>query len=296
MNKIVSELKTGEIMISDGAWGTFLQQKGLKVGDCPEFWNITNREDVLDIAESYVKAGADMIESNSFGGSRIKLDYYGLGEQTARINETAAVISRKAAGDDRHVIASIGPTGKMLITGDVTEEQLYDVFKEQSMALEKGGADAACIETMSALDEAVIAVKAVKENTGLEILASFTFEQKDRKYYTMMGITPENIVKDLINAGADIIGTNCGNGIAGMIGIVAEIRRINMNIPVIVQANAGLPEVVGGRIIYRETPEIMASYIPQLIEAGTNIIGGCCGTTPEHIKKIKEAVLRFING
>ncbi len=291
MMEIAETVKDGKILVSDGAWGTFLHQKGLKAGECPELWCAEHRNDVLDIAKGYIQAGADMIETNSFGGSSFKLEHYGLAPRTAELNEAAASISRDAAGPDKYVIASIGPTGKMLLMGDVTEEELYEAFKVQAMALEKGGADACCIETMSALDEAEIAIKAAKENTSMEIICTFTFEKTPNDVYrTMMGVSPEDMARAVAKAGADIIGTNCGNGMAQMLEIVKEIRETAPDMPILVHANAGLPEYIDGANHFPDTPEDMANMVPAIVEAGANIIGGCCGTTPAHISAIKEAV------
>ena len=289
--KITEVLKTGKILISDGAWGTFLQKKGLKPGQCPELWCVDKPEEVLDVAKSYIDAGADMIETDSFGGSSFKLSHYGLAERAFEINEAAAAISRKAAGEDKWVIASIGPTGEMLVTEDVTEEELYEAFKTQAEAFEKGGADAACIETMSDIGEAVQAIKAVKENTSLEAICTFTFEKTVKgEYRTMMGVDPIAAMTASIEAGADIVGANCGNGIERMIEIVTIMRSVNKDIPILVHANAGLPCTINGEVTFPETPEDMAEAAPRLAKAGANIIGGCCGTTPAHINAMKEAL------
>jgi 5-methyltetrahydrofolate--homocysteine methyltransferase len=290
MISILEELKQ-KVLLSDGAWGTLLQSKGMTPGECSEYWNVTHRNDVLQIAKSYIEAGSDIIETNSFGGSRLKLCQYGFGDLTTDLNQAAASISREAAGNLKHVAGSIGPTGKMLLMGDVTESELYENFKEQAVALEKGGADIIIAETMSAIDEASLAVRAARENTKCTVIITMTFS-KDMKgeYHTMMGVTPAEMVVSMKEAGAHIVGSNCGNGIEDMIGVVKEIRKTDSEIPVMIQANAGAPEFIEGVTVYRETPDLMVSFLPELIKAGANIIGGCCGTTPEHIRAMAKAI------
>lgn len=290
MNFNTDTLK-GKVLVSDGAWGTFLQKKGLQPGECPELWNVTHRDDVLDIARSYINAGADMIETNSFGGSRLKLEKYGLAHRTTELNREAAAISREAAGPGKWVLGSVGPTGKLLMMDEVTREELYDVFREQSEALKAGGADAIVVETMTDLEEAVIAVRAARENTSLPVICTMTFDKLvTEDYRTMMGVSPGEMVIPLLEAGASVIGANCGNGIAGMVDIVKAIRYENSEVPILVHANAGMPVYQDGETIFPETPCEMASHAADLINAGANIIGGCCGTTPEHIRMLKESI------
>jgi 5-methyltetrahydrofolate--homocysteine methyltransferase len=218
------------------------------------------------------------------------LSQYNLQEKLSEICQKAAQISHKAAGNDKIVMASIGPTGKFLVMGDVTSEHLYNSFKQQAIAFEKGGADAVCIETFYDLDEAQAAINAVKENTSLEIICTFTFDKSESGYRTLMGVSPQQMAETLIAFGADIIGANCGTGYEDMIEITRMIREVSSNIPIIIQANAGLPIIENGELIYSETPEKIKEIIPKLIDAGANIIGGCCGITPEHIKVISQIV------
>ncbi len=289
MASLIEILKLKNHLLADGAWGTMLQDAGLMPGECPEEWNLSQKEAVLKIARAYADLGVDLLGTNSFGGNRFKLESFGLQNQVYEINKAAAEISKEAIKLGQVVGGSIGPTGKILMMGDVTEDELYQAFSEQAVALRDGGADVIIIETMSALDESLAAIRAVKENTDLEIISSFTFEKTPvGEFRTMMGTGPIEMVSEAIKAGADIVGTNCGNGLENMIPIVNEIHSSFPDIPILVNANAGIPQLQNGKTVFPESPEEMAGYIPKLLDAGANIVGGCCGTTPDHILKIKK--------
>jgi len=291
MRRILDRIKTGSVIISDGAWGTELQKMGLRPGDCPELWNIENPDKVYRIAKSYVEAGSDIISTNSFGGNIYRLREYKLEDKVHELNKSAVEISRRAAGKDVVVFASIGPSGKILMMDDIDPDDLIEAFGNQAEALKEGGADGILVETMTDLTEASIAVKAAIDRTGLGVACTFTFERSASGVWrTMMGQALPDCIREVKKAGAEIIGINCGNGIEGMIDAVREIRTIEPDMPIMVQPNAGMPKLVDGRIIYPETPEFMASKMKDLIAAGANIVGGCCGTIPEHIRRFVEKI------
>lgn len=296
MSKLMERLANGEILISDGAMGTMLQAAGLKAGECPESWCISNPEAVKAVAVAYVDAGSDIIESDSFGGTSYKLKEFGDEHVTkvAEYNEAAARIAKEVIGDSGFVAASVGTTGQIIEDegGFATYEDIYNAYKEQFIALEKGGADALCIETQYSALEAAAAIKAAKDNTNLTVICTFTFEAGARGFRTMMGLTPAMAAEAAIEAGADIVGANCGNGIENMIIITKEIRAITDK-PILIHANAGLPVLEDGKTVFKATPEEMAGKVVDLIEAGANIIGGCCGTTPAHINAMSKAVNEY---
>jgi len=286
---IIDDIQSGKVLLSDGAWGTMLMDRGLKTNECPESWNLTNEKVIAEIAAEYVAAGADIITTNSFGATKFKLVHYSLEDRLEEINIKAASIAKKAISGNRYIFGSIGPTGKILMMGEVSEDELFEDFKIRAASLEKGGADLILIETMTAIDEAVLAVKAAKEFTNLPVACTFTFDKLlTGDYKTIMGVSAKDMLDALIGAGADIIGSNCGNGIDGMVDIVSEIRSLNRDIPVLIQANAGMPCIVNGKNVFPETPEQMTSKLKDLIENGANIVGGCCGTTPEHISSFRK--------
>jgi 5-methyltetrahydrofolate--homocysteine methyltransferase len=291
MQSLLERITADEILISDGATGTFLQAKGLKPGESPELWCLTHPDVLRDIVESYIAAGSDIIETNSFGGTSYKQREFGLEAKVIEMNKAAAKIAKEAIGESGYVAASIGPTGQIPYDegGDASNDDLYNAFKEQAVALAEGGADALCIETMMSVIEAVQAVRAAKKNTDLPVICTFTFELGARGFRTMMGVTPADAAKAVSEAGADVVGANCGNGIEDMIEIARQIRKALPNTPIMIQANAGKPVFENGKTIFKATPEHMAAYVKELISAGANIIGGCCGTTPDHIRAIAGA-------
>lgn len=290
MGIMLERLAAKKILVSDGAWGTMLQAQGLQSGDCCEEWNVSHPDAVKSIAVAYAQSGADLILTNTFGGSSVKLKKAGHGDQVARYNEAGARLSLEGA-PQCVVAASIGPTGEFLEPiGDLTEERMESIFSEQIAAILKGGVKALCIETMSALEEAVCAIWAARKlDPAVEIIVTMTFTGSPKGYRTMMGVSPEKAAKVLTEAGADVIGANCGNGVEQMITIAREMRAVSDK-PILIHANAGLPELKDGKTVFKQSPEGMAGRVKELVEAGANIIGGCCGTTPSHIAAIRQVV------
>jgi 5-methyltetrahydrofolate--homocysteine methyltransferase len=291
MKLILERLKSGEVLVSDGAMGTMLFQRGLKPGECPELFNLIHPEIPEEIASLYFQAGADIMQTNTFGGSSLKLSNYQLESKTKEINRKAVEAAKKAVDSKAYISGSCGPSGEMLKPyGNVEKETIYNSFLEQISALIESGVDLICIETMTDLQEAILAVKAAKTVSPLiPVMATMTFDKIPKGFYTIMGISIEKAVEGLTGSGADIIGSNCGHGIDNMIEIAKQIKKISDR-PIMIQSNAGLPENKGNELVYPESSSYFAEKTIELIEAGVSIIGGCCGTTPEHIKAIRKVV------
>ncbi len=292
MISLRERMKQPGVIVADGAMGTMLFQRGLKPGECPERMNLEHSEVLKDIARQYLNAGAEIIQTNTFGGSPLKLASYSLDSKTEEINAQAIRSVRKIVGNNAYISASCGPTGKLLEPfGDTNPEIIFEAYQRQMKTLIAEGVDLICIETMTDLTEASLAVKAARSiSSSIPISATMTFDPTPRGFYTIMGVTIEQAVKELTEAGVDIIGSNCGNGIEKMIAIAKEFKK-HTTLPIIIQSNAGLPTMKDGVSIYNESPEFMATKSKELIKAGVKIIGGCCGTTPEHIAAIKKIVL-----
>jgi 5-methyltetrahydrofolate--homocysteine methyltransferase len=279
------------VTVTDGAWGTQLDLLGCPAGHCHERCNVEQPDLVRRVAESYVAAGSQLIITNTFTGNRIALKKHGLAEQVQSINTEGARISRLAAGSTVRVFGSMGPSGQMVVMEEVSERELHDAFREQALALAEGGVDGILCETMTELAEAVIAVRAAKEATGLPVVASLVFDSGADRCFTSMGDPVEKSAKALMSAGADILGMNCG---IGMNAVMAPVRKLRESTdrPLWVKPNAGLPELREGRVIFKETPEEFASHVPELATIGVDFIGGCCGTGPDHIRAVVAALAK----
>lgn len=285
MHDLIQRILADGPVVTDGAWGTQLQQLGLTVGSCPDEWNLSNPELVEQIPRAYVEAGSQIVLTNTFRANRIALAEFDLADKAVEINQAAADISIRAAGDRARVFGSIGPSGKMLMAGQVNESELQDAFQEQAQTLSDAGVDALVIETMSDLEEAKIALAAAK-NTGRPVVCCMVFDSGKQLDRTMMGTTVEQAGRELTKAGADVVGANCGQGIASYVEVCRQMHAVT-ELPIWIKANAGLPRVEGDQIIYDTTASEFAQHGPALIEAGARFLGGCCGTSPEFIAALK---------
>jgi 5-methyltetrahydrofolate--homocysteine methyltransferase len=293
MSELLRRLAERGVLIGDGAWGTMLMARGLESGQCPESVNLDRPELLTEIAELYLDAGADLITTNTFGASPLNLASYGLEDRTEEINRAAVEAVRTAVGQRALVSASVGPTGRILKPyGEADPAEIGQAFSVQIGALVAAGADVICVETMIDLSEAVLAVEAARSvSTEIPVMATMTFDPTPRGFFTAMGVNIEQAIEGLRNAGADVVGSNCGNGIDQMVEIGRQFTECTER-PVIIQSNAGLPEHRGGELHYPETPEFMADRVTQLLECGVRVIGGCCGTGPGHIRALREMVDR----
>jgi 5-methyltetrahydrofolate--homocysteine methyltransferase len=274
----------------DGSWGALLAERGLPAGTPPEQWTLSNAEAVADVARAYAAAGARAVLTNTFGGSRPKLEKSGLADDVALVNHTGARLSREAVPADVLVCGSVGPTGEFLEPyGLMTEAQMQAVFVEQIAALVEGGVDAVLVETMTSLEEALCGFRAAREVAAdIPVIVSMTYDKGQHGYATMMGVTPAQAAQRLDAIDVDVVGTNCGNGPDNIIDIVRELRACTPK-PLWARPNAGLPQLVEGRTVFPASPEEMAAAVPAMRGAGATLIGGCCGTTPAHIEAMAAA-------
>ena len=287
-------------LLGDGAMGTQLMMAGLEQGNCGEAWNLTHPERVLEIQRRYADAGSDCIITNTFGGSRIMLNRHSHAGHVAEINQAGVRITREAFGDrEGFVIGDIGPFGGLMEPyGDFTEQQVREAFNEQARALVDAGADAIIIETQTSLEELLLGIEAAKEAGAPCIIGSMAYDVTldGSTFRTMMGIDPERAAEFMQTNGAHIVALNCGTrmDMTRARQAVERYRKVT-DLPVMVQPNAGQPKLVNMKVIYDETPEQMVTGVAPLLDAGANIVGGCCGSTPAHIRAFRQAIDEYRN-
>jgi methionine synthase I (cobalamin-dependent) len=277
------------VTVADGGWSTQLWQRGVPMDSLPELANVIHPEIVLGLGRAYVQAGSRFITTNTFAANRYAIERRGAPATVAQLNEAGARLARQAVeGSEALVAGSIGPSGKILVVHEATEAELAIVFEEHAQALAAGGVDVIVLETFSELAEIMVALRAA-QSTGLPVIASMSFDSGPQRTRTIMGAAAEECAAALEEAGAAVIGCNCGSGAAHVLPAVVALRGAT-RMPLWVKPNAGLPDLEDGRPVYRQTPEDFAQTVPTLIEAGANIIGGCCGTGPEHIRRVAAIV------
>lgn len=282
-------------LVCDGAMGTQLLARGLTSGECGMLWNLDRPGDVGGVHLAYRNAGCDLITTNSFGGTRFALEKHGLTARVADLNRAAARVARAAAGENGWVLGDVGPFGDFLEpVGEVEADDLRAAFRDQIAALIEGGADAILVETMSDPAEAVVGVEAAKAcDPNIPVIVTYAFQKTaPGEFRTMMGTTAAEAMQRAFQAGADIVGTNCGTGLSleDYVELAKQLVAAAGQTPVIVQPNGGSPRMENGKTIYDATPEQMAAAAKQLLATGVRIIGGCCGTTPEHLAAMSRAV------
>ena len=293
--EVSERVRAGEILVFDGGYGTMLFAAGLANGACPELWNDTHADVVAGIHRGYFDAGSDIVETNTFGGARLKLDEYALGDRTRELNEQGARLARAAAPAGRYVAGSIGPTSRLpqdyALDEGVTDEEYEATFREQAVALAEGGVDLFAVETMMFPQEATAAIRACKKVADLPVMATmfFQYEEMHDRDRTMWGESAGAVAKNLLSAGADVVGMNCGRGPDRAIVVIRDMRQVT-DAPLIAYPNAGLPVTTGDAVTYELGPEAMARDYPALLDAGCNIVGACCGSDPEHIRLIADVV------
>jgi len=291
MHPFLERLSRGP-MVSSGAVGTMLQARSLPPVQTLEEYNLSHSEAVSEIHRAYAEAGAEMIGTNTFGANPLKLKKAGLSDKAYDFNYQGARIARAAVPKEVFVFAALGPSGEFLAPlGEVTPEQMYEAYKTVILAVAEGGVDILSLRTFTDLEEMKIALRAAKENTRLPIIATMTFDLGQKGFRTMMGVDVKAAVEGMIGAGADAIGSNCGRGMEEMVPLMKEMRPL-FDGYLTAQPNAGLPQLIDGKAKYTQSPEEFASWVPSLLEAGVRIIGGCCGTTPAHTRRVAETMKR----
>lgn len=294
MNQDILSALATRPLICDGAMGTQLLASGLASGECGMLWNAERADSVRAVHQAYRQAGCNLITTNTFEGSSFALARHHLGERMAELNAAGARNAREIAGDSAWVLGDVGPFGDFLEPlGDMTSDELFAIFQAQIVALMEGGADAVLVETMSDPAEVAVAVAAAKAVGGIPVIATYAYQKTGpSEYRTMMGTSVDEAVAQAVAAGADIVGANCGTGLAfpDYLELARQMVSAAGKTPVILQPNAGAPQVIGDQTVYCATPEEIAGIVQPLLETGVKIIGGCCGTTPAHLAAMSRAL------
>lgn len=290
--------KRKHVLMMDGAMGTMLMREGLKSGECPELWNVTKAKIIQRIQRQYLTAGAKLIETHSFGANAAKLEVFGLEKKTYALNIHAAQNARKAVQEiqkaaqenDVYILGSIGPSGKFLKPyGDITGAQLQKVYTQQVKGLAAGGVDGFIVETMMSIEEAKAIVREIRKRSLLPVIVTFTFDRARKNYFTLMGETPEKCAAEFKKLSIQGLGANCSLGIDDVCKIIMAFRKCS-SLPLFAQPNAGMPQIKNNKTIYPHPPSYFAKNMRRFVSAGASFIGGCCGTTPEHIKAMNHAL------
>lgn len=295
---LLDRLNSGEILICDGSTGIILQSMGCGPGESVEKWGLENEAVLRKLHSGYIEAGADIIITNTLGGSRLKLEKFGLGSEVEVINKSLAIVALDIASKfpkTVYVAGNVGPTGQLMEPyGLLTESDMIDVFSQQINALVEGGVDFIFIETMIDVNEAAAAVKAARRMCDLPVFASISCNPDKNGFRTVMGNSPKQAVEVLQDAGADVLGSNCGSVLAAMMpDLVKQMKEAGARL-VVIEPNAGIPQMLGGKTVFPQSPQEMAKSFPDIIDAGANIVGGCCGATSEHIRLIAQTVREHI--
>lgn len=283
-------LSEAKIILLDGAMGTMLMSKGMEAGQAPERMNLDQPDVVKETHRAYIQAGANVILTNTFGGNRFRLSRHGLADRVREINLAAAKLARQVADDFPNVLVagSMGPTGELMTPlGKLTFEDAVQAFAEQAAGLSSGGVDVIWIETMADLQEVKAAVQGARSVTRLPIAVTMTFESRGR---TMMGVTPEQLVQLAQELELSAVGANCGKGPQELEAVIERMQRAGCQLPIIAKANAGIPKLVDGKVVYDGSPEIMAEHAQTVRHHGAKLIGACCGSSPEHIREMRQAL------
>ena len=292
----LTERIEGGVLLLDGAMGTQLFARGVEAGKCNDYLNIESPDIVLDVHNCYLRAGSDAIITNTFGANKCALRRHGFDTEVVRINKAAAELARNAAGEDNYVLGDVGPSGEFLEPiGLLKPEDLKQAFVEQAEGLLAGGVDGFIIETMTAVEEALVAVEAVKSVSSLPIFASMSFDPAGDDFRTMMGVSVDSAVSQLADAGVDAVGFNCGTlSLDGYVKLaekyVSAVKASSKDVAVFAEINAGLPELVDGRAVFKVSPDEFSAAVEKIQVTGINILGGCCGTSPEHIAALAKGL------